>query len=54
MRLILNRAPPSWQDNFTFPLFKRTGERVEVLLNATTRRNASGEIVGVVGGALWG
>ena len=36
-------------DNFTFPLFKRTGERVEVLLNATTRRNASGEIVGVVG-----
>ena len=36
-------------DNFTFPLFKKNGERVEVLLNATTRRDASGGIVGVVG-----
>ena len=36
-------------DNFEFPLFTKTGERVEVLLNATTRRDAAGAIVGVVG-----
>ncbi|KAK3273789.1 hypothetical protein CYMTET_17988 [Cymbomonas tetramitiformis] len=35
--------------NFEFPLFTKTGERVEVLLNATTRRDAKGNIVGVVG-----
>jgi len=36
-------------DNFTFPLFKKDGERVEVLLNATPRVDASGAVVGVVG-----
>mmetsp|Transcript_38447 Transcript_38447/g.121550 ORF Transcript_38447/g.121550 Transcript_38447/m.121550 type:complete len:2337 (+) Transcript_38447:153-7163(+) len=35
--------------NFEFPLFTNTQERVEVLLNATTRRDAQGKIVGVVG-----
>ncbi|KAK3279433.1 hypothetical protein CYMTET_12688 [Cymbomonas tetramitiformis] len=35
--------------NFEFPLFTKGGQRVEVLLNATTRRDTSGEIVGVVG-----
>eukprot|EP00959_Pyramimonas_sp_CCMP1952_P431117 9029146-Pyramimonas_sp.AAC.1 len=35
--------------NFEFPLFTRDQERVEVLLNATTRRDAAGNIVGVVG-----
>jgi PAS domain S-box-containing protein len=35
--------------NFEFPLFTKSQERVEVLLNATTRRDASGAIVGVVG-----
>merc|ERR1711871_1831952 len=35
--------------NFEFPLFTKTGRRVEVLLNANPRRDASGEIVGVVG-----
>ncbi|KAK3279432.1 hypothetical protein CYMTET_12687 [Cymbomonas tetramitiformis] len=35
--------------NFEFPLFTKKGERVEVLLNATTRRDAKGSIVGVVG-----
>ena len=34
---------------FPFPLFKKNGERGEGLLNATTRRDASGAIVGVVG-----
>merc|ERR1719199_1339879 len=35
--------------NFEFPLFTKHQERVEVLLNATTRRDAAGDIVGVVG-----
>jgi PAS domain S-box-containing protein len=36
-------------DNFEFPLYTKGGERVEVLLNATTRRDAAGKVVGVVG-----
>jgi PAS domain S-box-containing protein len=35
--------------NFEFPLFTQSGDRVDVLLNSTTRRDASGKIVGVVG-----
>jgi PAS domain S-box-containing protein len=35
--------------NFEFPLYTKDGKRVEVLLNATPRRDASGNIVGVVG-----
>ena len=35
--------------NYEFPLFTSTGNRVDVLLNSTTRRDASGAIVGVVG-----
>ena len=35
--------------NFEFPLFTKDGRRLEVLLNATTRRDVSGSIVGVVG-----
>ena len=35
--------------NYEFPLFSKTGERVEILLNATTRRDADGKIIGVVG-----
>ena len=35
--------------NFELPLFTKNGERVEVLLNAATRRNAVGAVVGVVG-----
>jgi PAS domain S-box-containing protein len=35
--------------NFEFPLVTKTGARVEVLLNATSRRDAKGDIVGVVG-----
>jgi PAS domain S-box-containing protein len=35
--------------NFEFPLFTKSGDRVDVLLNSTTRRDASGKIVGVVG-----
>ena len=35
--------------NYEFPLFSKTGGRIEVLLNATTRRDVEGNIVGVVG-----
>jgi PAS domain S-box-containing protein len=35
--------------NFEFPLFTNEGEHVMVLLNSSTRRNAAGEITGVLG-----
>jgi len=35
--------------NYEFPLFSKNGERIEVLLNATTRRDVDGKIIGVVG-----
>ena len=35
--------------NYEFPLFAKDGERVMVLLNSSTRRNAAGEIIGVLG-----
>jgi PAS domain S-box-containing protein len=35
--------------NFEFPLFTKDQTRVEILLNATTRRDANGDITGVVG-----
>ena len=35
--------------NYEFPLYTKSGEQLYVLLNSTTRRDANGEIVGVVG-----
>jgi PAS domain S-box-containing protein len=35
--------------NYEFPLFTKDGKRVMVLLNSSSRRNASGEIIGVLG-----
>ena len=35
--------------HFEFPLFTKDQKRVEVLLNATTRRDVSGNVVGVIG-----
>ena len=35
--------------NFEFPLYTKDRQRVEVLLNATTRRDVSGSIVGMIG-----
>jgi len=35
--------------NFEFQLFTRFGDRVDVLLNSTTRRDAFGQIIGVIG-----
>ena len=43
-------ALQGWETaNFEFPLFTKDQKRVEVLLNATTRRDANGDITGVVG-----
>ncbi len=36
-------------ENYELPLFTKDGKRVMILLNATTRRDAEGNIVGVVG-----
>ena len=35
--------------NYEFPLYTKAGDRIDILLNSTTRRDASGNIVGVVG-----
>mmetsp|Transcript_28857 Transcript_28857/g.95978 ORF Transcript_28857/g.95978 Transcript_28857/m.95978 type:complete len:2230 (-) Transcript_28857:59-6748(-) len=35
--------------NYEFPLFTKDGCRREILLNATTRRGAGGEVTGVIG-----
>ena len=35
--------------NFEFPLMTKGGVRLEVLLNATTRRDEQGNVIGVVG-----
>ena len=35
--------------NFEFPLITKAGARIEVLLNATTRRDEQGNVIGVVG-----
>ena len=35
--------------NYEFPLYTKSGERVDVLLNSTSRRDAAGQIVGVIG-----
>ena len=50
VREVLDQALLGQQTaNYEFPLYTKTGDRVDVLLNSTTRRDASGEIVGVVG-----
>ena len=36
-------------ENFEFPLITKAGAHIEVLLNATTRRDEQGNIIGVVG-----
>ena len=35
--------------NYEFPLFTKSGDRVDVLLNSTTRRDADGSVSGVIG-----
>ncbi|WP_051554630.1 PAS domain S-box protein [Maribacter antarcticus] len=35
--------------NYEFPLFTKSGKRIMVLLNSSTRRNVEGKIIGVLG-----
>lgn len=50
VRDVLDKALKGEQTaNFEFPLFSKNGDRVDVLLNSTTRRDSDGTIVGVVG-----
>eukprot|EP00931_Biecheleriopsis_adriatica_P080431 TRINITY_DN5377_c0_g1_i2.p1 TRINITY_DN5377_c0_g1~~TRINITY_DN5377_c0_g1_i2.p1 ORF type:complete len:316 (-),score=87.70 TRINITY_DN5377_c0_g1_i2:701-1648(-) len=35
--------------NFEFPMFTKSGARLDILLNATTRRGPSGDVIGVIG-----
>jgi PAS domain S-box-containing protein len=36
-------------ENYEFSLLSKSGKKIDILLNSTTRRNVTGEIVGVVG-----
>ena len=50
MQAVLDRALQGVETkNFEFPLITKGGARIEVLLNATTRRDEQGNIIGVVG-----
>lgn len=50
VRKVLNDALVGKESsNFEFPLFTKDKRRVMILLNSSTRRNAQGEIVGVLG-----
>ncbi|TYZ67159.1 hypothetical protein PybrP1_000151, partial [[Pythium] brassicae (nom. inval.)] len=48
--LVLSKALDGTETaNFEFPLITKTGRRVEILLNATSRFNEHGEVMGMVG-----
>ena len=50
VKLVLDNALKGKETaNFEFPLFTKSKQRVMVLLNSSTRRNADGEITGVLG-----
>jgi PAS domain S-box-containing protein len=50
VQAVLDRALDGVETaNFEFPLITKAGARIEVLLNATTRRNEHGKVIGVVG-----
>ena len=50
VQAVLDRALDGKETaNFEFPLITKGGARIEVLLNATTRRNEHGRVIGVVG-----
>ena len=47
---VLSKALRGEEDsNFAFPLVTKDGHRLEILLNATSRRDVDGHIIGVVG-----
>ena len=47
--VLLNALTGEETANYELPLYTKDGRRVEVLLNATTRRNVGGAVTGVVG-----
>jgi len=50
VRMVIDRALHGDETaNYEFPLMTKEGVRIEILLNATARRNPAGEIIGVVG-----
>ena len=50
VQTVLDRALSGEETaNFEFPLMTKAGARIEILLNATTRRDEHGKIIGVVG-----
>jgi len=54
VRSVLTAAATGGQQaaSYEFPLYTKGGDRRELLLNATTRRDADGEIMGVLGVGL--
>jgi len=48
-KVIDNALEGTETDNYEVPLYTKDGQRIMVLLNATTRRDVEGNIVGVVG-----
>jgi len=54
VRSVLKSAASGGQQaaSYEFPLYTKGGDRRELLLNATTRRDADGEIMGVLGVGL--
>ena len=49
MQVLENALKGKETANFEFPVYTKGGERVEILLNAATRRDAKGVISGVLG-----
>jgi PAS domain S-box-containing protein len=49
VKVVLDKALRGEQTaNFEFPLFTKTGNRADVLLNTTTRRDIEGRVIGVI------
>eukprot|EP00959_Pyramimonas_sp_CCMP1952_P428677 8978542-Pyramimonas_sp.AAC.1 len=48
-RVLANGLRGEETSNFEFPLFTKDQQRVDILLNCTTRRAGKGKIIGVVG-----
>jgi PAS domain S-box-containing protein len=48
-KILQNALKGELSTNFEFPLFNQAGDRTDMLLNSTTRRDAAGQIFGVIG-----
>ena len=50
VRAVLDRALHGEETaNYEFPIMTKDGARLDILMNATTRRGHDGQIVGVIG-----